>query len=360
MAGLVGSIALARQGFSVKLLEQKEYPYHKVCGEYVSNEVRPYLERLDAFPAALGPKKIRHFELSSPSGKKAGCAMKMGGFGISRYAFDAFLAQRAREEGVELCTKSKATDISFRDNAHCVVTQEGDIYVAKVVLGAYGKRSKLNYTLNRASAKRRSAYIGVKHHFEAADFPEDLVALHNFKGGYCGLSKVESGHVNLCFLTTNEVFKQYSSIEEVEMRLLGQNPHLAAFFSNAKQVFAPLVISQVNFGMHERVAQHVLMCGDAAGLIHPLCGNGMAMAIHSAKIAVACITLFLEGKIPRDQMEQMYRAKWQSAFAKRLRFGHLAQWLLERNTFLAPAVGLGRAFPLALRQAVTHAHGTYL
>jgi flavin-dependent dehydrogenase len=43
------------------------------------------------------------------------------------------------------------------------------------------------------------------------------------------------------------------------------------------------------------------MIGDTAGLIHPLCGNGM-MAIHSAKLAAENTIHFLE-KINRSTLE---------------------------------------------------------
>lgn len=49
----------------------------------------------------------------------------------------------------------------------------------------------------------------------------------------------------------------------------------------------------------------MLMIGDTAGLIHPLCGNGMAMAIHSAKIASELCVLYLnEKKISRNELEE--------------------------------------------------------
>jgi hypothetical protein len=126
--------------------------------------------------------------------------------------------------------------------------------------------------------------MAVKCHYEG-DFPENLVALHNFKGGYCGLSKVETGHVNVCYLTLESNLKKYKDIKSMEYGILSQNPHLKSVFSEWNPVFkTPLSISQIYFHEKTLVDQHVLMVGDAAGLIYPLCGNGMAMAIHGAII----------------------------------------------------------------------------
>jgi flavin-dependent dehydrogenase len=54
------------------------------------------------------------------------------------------------------------------------------------------------------------------------------------------------------------------------------------------------------------VQDHVLMLGDAAGMITPLCGNGMSMAMHSAKLAFTEINNFLQQKISRNEMEKNY------------------------------------------------------
>lgn len=347
---------MVRRGFSVCLFEQKEYPHHKVCGEYISNEVRPYLQSLDLFPSTLKPKEIKHFQLSSLKGTLATCAMELGGFGISRYGFDSFLAQRAVSNGVELYTKQKVVAISYLGDAHEVVASDRVKVEAKVVIGAYGRRSKLNGILERNALKKRSKFIGIKHHFNA-DFPDDVVALHSFEGGYCGLSKVESGAVNVCFLAQNTVFDKYKSIEEIENKLLTKNPHLKEFFRVAEPVFDPLVISQINFGMQERVAKHVLMCGDTAGLIHPLCGNGMAMGIHAAKLVAESVTLFLNGKLSRKEMEQHYSETWRSVFAYRLKFGRYMQRLLERDAVLNGAAYIGKQSPALLRHFVKQSHG---
>jgi menaquinone-9 beta-reductase len=66
LAGLVSAIGLAGQGLSVTVVEKKAYPFHKVCGEYVSNEVLPFLGSLGADISTLQPARISHFLLSSP------------------------------------------------------------------------------------------------------------------------------------------------------------------------------------------------------------------------------------------------------------------------------------------------------
>ena len=84
----------------------------------------------------------------------------------------------------------------------------------------------------------------------------------------------------------------------------------------------PLTISQISFEKKEPVSEHMLMIGDTAGLIHPLCGNRMAMAIHSAKIASELCVLYLnEKKISRNELEERYSKAWNVNFKKRLTMG---------------------------------------
>jgi flavin-dependent dehydrogenase len=87
----------------------------------------------------------------------------------------------------------------------------------------------------------------------------------------------------------------------------------------------PISISQINFNKKTTVENNVLMLGDAAGTITPLCGNGMSVALHSSKIAAINISKFLTNSISRQQMEQLYTKSWNKNFAARLHFGRILQ-----------------------------------
>jgi len=140
--------------------------------------------------------------------------------------------------------------------------------------------------------KEKSHWLAVKAHY-LGEFSNDLVGLHNFEGGYCGVSKVENDVINICYLVSYESFKKYKSIEDFQNQIVVKNPHLKLIFDDSKMLFeAPLTISQISFDKKAAVENHILMIGDTAGLIHPLCCNGMAMAIHNAQIATELIIDF--------------------------------------------------------------------
>jgi flavin-dependent dehydrogenase len=100
------------------------------------------------------------------------------------------------------------------------------------------------------------------------------------------------------------------------------------------------------------------MLGDAAGLITPLCGNGMAMAIHGGKIAAELTDVFLSGSISQQQLENQYQVAWRRQFATRLWVGRTVQKLFGDVWLSELALGFFSTFKPLLRTVVKSTHGT--
>lgn len=355
LAGLVSSLLLAKTGHEVLLIEKKVYPFHRVCGEYVSNEVLDFLLRNSLLPDFLELPHISQFQFSDTTGRSVRIPLDLGGFGISRYLMDEWLYQRALEAGVEVITGIQVNDLIFDPSSDLFQVQLSDFstFSAKFVLGAFGKRSKLDKVLKRKFFFERSPYIGVKYHVNT-DFDRETVALHNFEGGYCGLNAIESGKFNLCYLGSRDQLRRYGSIEEMEREVLWKNPILKRVFQESEFLFEkPEVINEINFEPKKPVDNHVLMIGDTAGLITPLCGNGMAMAIHSAKLAVEALN---QGR-SRLEVEQLYSKKWNAHFRQRLAVGRTVQKLFGSGRGSVMARGLIRYVPFAANLIMKNTHG---
>jgi flavin-dependent dehydrogenase len=144
----------------------------------------------------------------------------------------------------------------------------------------------------------------------------------------------------------------------MEKNILSENKQLADIFSNARHLYAqPLVISQVSFQRKTQVENHVLMLGDAAGMITPLCGNGMSMAMHSGKIAFDNIRLFLSGKIDRTVMENQYIQQWQHTFGSRTRIGRMVQHFFGGRLSTSVFLRSMHAFPPFSDMLIRQTHG---
>ena len=212
--------------------------------------------------------------------------------------------------------------------------------------------------MKRDFIKQKSPWLAVKAHYKGF-FPDDIVGLHNFKGGYCGVSKVENNAINICYLADYNSFKSYKNIEEYQNKVVLKNPVLKAIVSNMTLLFdKPLTISQISFEKKKAVENHILMIGDTTGLIHPLCGNGMAMAIHSAKIAAELVTEYTKHEIySRKDLEEKYTAAWNYNFKKRLKTGRILANLLQKPLLSEMLLRLLIVFPFLLPIIINKTHG---
>ena len=358
IAGLIAAIQLSKENLDVLLIEKGSYPSHRVCGEYVSNEVTNFLRSIDAYPEQFSPPIIKRFQLSSTKGRNITMPLDLGGFGISRFTFDNFLYEKAKSLGTQFLLKKNVEAIHYENNSFRVKLPNGEEQ-AKIVIGAFGKRSKLDHTMDREFIKKRSPYLGVKYHI-LCDQPKDLISIHNFEGGYCGLSQIEDEKFNLCYLANRNSFKKYGKIEEMEKQLLQQNPFLKDVFTNSDFLFErPVVINEISFDAKKSVENHVLMIGDSAGLITPLCGNGMAMAIHSSKILCELIIQhYSKDNFDRQALEDQYKKQWKTHFANRLWYGRSIQKLYNSSFLSEKVLATIASTPTLSNFLMKKTHGT--
>jgi len=361
LAGLSLAIQMARTGYQVIVFEKEKYPFHRVCGEYISLESWNFLENLGYPLSDLDLPIIKNLVVSAPNGNYIRHPLPLGGFGISRYKIDSEMALLARSYGAEVLEGNKVIAVDFQKNTFVVRTATKAIR-AKVTCGAFGKRSNLDITWKRRFAWQKpnklNNYIGVKYHIET-DYPSDTISLHNFQDGYCGLSQIEGQKYCLCYLTTaSNLGKSNNSIINLEKNILQRNPYLKKIFHESKLLNqTPLTISQVSFEKKLQVENHVLMIGDAGGMITPLCGNGMSMALHASKIATQLITQYLQHIINRDQLENEYTLKWNETFKKRLTTGRLIQRLFGKEWLTNTFISSVKPFPKFVSYLIRQTHG---
>lgn len=352
---MAAATRLARRGISVVVYEEGQLPRHRVCGEYVSLEVLPFLHELGLDVFALGAKHLTRFELSSRDGRIFRSLLDLGGFGLSRYRLDEALLDSARKSGAEVVLGARVRDV-HASKVYNIDCPERPL-LARVVLGCFGKRSRLDKMLKRPNARRRSSYVALKQHYRGA-FPSDLVGLHSVAGGYCGISAVEEDRVNVCCLTDSATLKQCGGLAGFEHRVLRENPLLATYLSRLQPLFAaPLVIGQVDFASKRPVHDHLLMLGDAAGMIHPLAGNGMAMALNAADAVTPLVEQFLTGDLTRRELEIAHERSLRGRFRTRMAVSRGLQRLFESRRLSEALCAGAQAMPALARLVMKSTHG---
>ncbi len=329
---MTAAITLAQSGINVLVLEARSYPHHKVCGEFLSPVCTDYLDSLGVLSTvqAVKPACISEVSVTSPRGISWNTSLPGTGIGISRYTLDQLLANHAQALGVCVHERTNVSTLhgDLRQGFTLTARSEGQekLFHARTVIAAYGKRSNLDRTLNRSFLRKRDSFIGLKAHFYGPPLPR-RIELHTFPGGYCGLSEIEDGRANVCLMVKQDVFQKVSegSISTFISWMGQQNACLEQWLSEAEQVQQGWQsISQIPFSRKSTVEADVLMTGDAAGLIAPLAGDGMEMALRGGQMAAHFIRHFLNGDWSATTLSQRYTHEWQRTFAPRLR---VARWL---------------------------------
>lgn len=358
LAGCSAAIQLAEQGWKVLLLEQQRYPTHKLCGEFLSVEVIANFAHLGILETVYqaGAHPIRQALLTATSGVAFEHALPGVALGLSRYRLDLMLFERSQTMGATCYDGTIVRQISGDFAAGFGVTTNRGQFRSRMVLAAYGKRSALDTSLDRPFVRHRSPWVAFKAHCSGLDLP-GMIELHGFPGGYCGLSMIETGQVNLCWIGHESIL--HGTNDRTLPAALYQNPLLRDRLSQL--TCDPTIrhrLSQISFALKGNFDGDICMIGDTAGMITPLCGDGMAMALRTAEIAVPLVGRYLEGRLSPDRFKQQYRQTWQREFQRRLQLGRLIHSGFIRPQVAQASVSLCRTFPVLGHWLIRNTRGT--
>ncbi|MDP4663076.1 MAG: FAD-dependent oxidoreductase, partial [Salibacteraceae bacterium] len=190
ISGLSTAILCAKQGWKIAVFEKDEYPKHKVCGEYISNESREFLTNLGLPIDEMNLPSISTFVLTTQYGTSSSCTLETGGFGLSRYAFDQLLATEAQQLGVSLFQNTRIKSIDgTAETGFNITDTKGESYHSRLIVGAWGRSNALDHSKPITNTE---AWVGIKYHVEKGP-DADTIEIHAFEDGYCGISEVEDG-----------------------------------------------------------------------------------------------------------------------------------------------------------------------
>ncbi len=344
--GCATAYHLRQAGWKVLLVERRRYPVDKLCGEFLSPEGITSLRQMGLNlqdPNGYFPS-IKTVGVSSLAGTVWQATLPEVGLGVSRKYLDHRLVERCAEVGVDVAQGVKVDRVEGSMDDGFSLAERGWSSWARLAVLACGKQ---NVLFNRLGVKGRAKgrWMALKLHHKGT-FPQGLVELHNFQGGYAGLCNVEEGKVNLCLLTRTDRFRWAGGdCRNFVEQILWHNPLLAQRLKNMEGNWSEAVaVANLSFGPVQRVAGGVLLVGDAAGGISPLCGDGISMALRMGEIVGALAHVYLKGEMAAAQFLQRYEDQWRAEFRWRLKLGNILQVLLTRPWGTRSAVAVLRRF----------------
>ena len=340
LAGASAALELARNGIPVHLLEREAAPKNKVCGEFVSIEVQRDLARLGIDLPAMGAVPVNRVRLIA-RGRTIEAPLPFAAMGISRARLDEAVLKAAEGAGAAVERGVRVTGIVDGN----VQTCSGPRTAARIFL-ATGKHDVRGVKRDAAGGKPT---IGFKLHWRVPARQRDeigsAVELVPFEGGYAGFQRVSESTLNMSLLVRRDRFTDMGASWTRLLADLARVDHIARRLDGAEPLFArPLTIANLPYGYVCNSASpmpaDLYRLGDQVGLTAPLTGDGMAIAVRSARIAVASVAA--------GHGAPAYHERMQRVIGSQVRRAMLLQALAGRHAALPILVALLRLWPGSL------------
>lgn len=323
-AGAACALRLARAGRRVVVLEKSRFPRRKVCGELVAASGIRELESLglgSRFAALAGPPVRRIALWTGRSALEARLPQRHGAAqALERDALDALLLDEARARGAEVLQPMRALAFS----------RAKDILVCRA--GTHPNRETMEIEARTVIAAHGSwrppgELLGLQAHFRDADLPPGSIVLLPFPGGYAGLLERSDGRATLACCIRREVLERLrragmSAGEAFFLFLKERIPLVERAFATAKTDGPWLAAGPLRPGRRSVYRDGVFAVGNAAGEAHPIVGEGIAMALGSARLLCDSLSSPLKRNFSlEDELEVAsgYSLAWQRRFSLRLR-----------------------------------------
>jgi flavin-dependent dehydrogenase len=363
-AGASLAIRLAMYGCKVALIEQQKFPRDKLCGEFISPECIDHFQELGIGERikSSGGVFLQETVFYSPKGRKFSIPSNWFGgkaFSLSRARMDNELLRRAIEVGVDVFTETRITDFSFSkdrlDSLKLTCKEQNEKVEASIFIDATGRRRYVSKKVTqirelpeitktkkfrkmKSSAKKLVAF---KVHLLNAKSSRETCEIYLYDGGYGGLSPIEDGLYNLCFIVREDQARIYKGDALRLMReVICSNRRATMTLEKVEIVSTWHSTTLQNFGCGSvATVQNLFAVGDAAGFIDPFTGSGILIALESSKLLAQIIRQH-KAEFPRDFMKfrQSYEQAYKAKFGKRFGLCNFLRFLAFSSPLLVESI----------------------
>ena len=330
-AGSAAAIRLAAIGMRVALYEKARFPRPKLCGGFLSPDALPELQALGVWDAVrqAGGCVIHRAVVQSRQGTTAETRLPAPAYSLSRERLDTLLLERARAAGV--IVHEGVDGFAGRESAGWTVVASGR-----------GPTFDPKDSPLAARAFLYNPYFGIQAFFDDALGIGDQVELDILSDHYVGLVRQDGFRVNVCALISRKFLREHGpSLDTTLKALMNLHPPLRGHLSAARRVSAWQSAGPVLIGRRRLVYGRTLYVGDAACVVDPFAGEGIAMGLHGARILSEA---FRQG----GPVAETYARQWEKTLGSLLRMQRLARVTLEAAPLQNAVLRGFRAFPSTL------------
>ena len=299
-AGSVAAYAAARRGFAVALVDRRTFPRDKACGDGVGPGAVRVLRELGIGAVFDQHPAVEHLTVFDPDGRRLDSAIPdidgrpMYGHVIARYDFDHELFRAAVGAGARDFTGMRYLGMSATPGFRQVVLRAADgaetILDARLVIGADGAYSAVRKTLSHDTRRdNRHLSIALRSYASSEDFrpggsigPRLMLDYSSeLLPGYGWIFPLDDGRVNIGVGALVSALKARdddlkSMLGAFAERTRARGIHLGELHDQRAHQLPHVG------GMPKLTYPRAALLGDAASMINPVSGEGIAYAVTAA------------------------------------------------------------------------------
>ncbi len=372
-AGPAGSAAaglLARGGRRVLILEKDRFPRRKVCGDFLSASAAEALDVLGLRAGiAAEAEPIRRGTFAVAGGPEIPFRLPEAALSLSRERLDALLASWADTQGAQSCFGAVVRGVEPSPGGFRVRFSEGpreSRVEARRVVAAWGRWDAMDRERTRPVRQGRGRrFVGWSREF-APDEDGALagrVGLYLFPGGYCGLSRIEGGGVHFAGMVDDSTRRRLApGWDSVVAHARESNRVLDRALDRLTPSTDFKGAGPVYLAAKPPTQDGALMVGDAAGVVDPFSGQGLACALASGILAATTLEKGFSGALTWDDVPLAYAAAWKDRFRQRFGWSAAFRHLVSRPGIARAAARWagGRLVRSAIRRLETGGEGARL
>lgn len=260
-----------------------------MCGEFLSGEALEDLRVLGIDVMELGAVPIDHVRLAAAR-RAAEAPLPFPAASLTRKTLDTALIGEAIAAGVKV-ERGRSVEALRRTEAGMwqASLDDGSACEAPTAFLATGKHDMRGYP----RPKDPQRWVAFKMYYRLAPAQAAELAraseLMLYPGGYGGIQPVEGGIANLCWVVQQRYLARVGHWNDFLGRMQQWCPHLAMRLAGAEPLLAkPIAITHIPYGHIRRTSEEGLYCiGDQAAVIPSFTGDGISIALHTARCAAA-------------------------------------------------------------------------